>query len=131
MDNRVETLQKIYDAINHNNIPGALEFFDPGIVRVEPEGFPTSGTYKGLTEVGIHFTSARATWDEGACKIAATETHKDKIMAIVDVHVRLKDKTEWISGRVADVWTFRNGLVTDFRSFLSKEEAQTFFKTDS
>lgn len=126
-----EILPKIYEAINHNNIPAALEYFDPSIVRVEPEGFPTSGTYKGLTEVGLHFTSARATWAEGSCDIETMETHRDKILAIVHVHVRLKDSKEWLTGRVADVWTFRNGLVTDFRSFLTEEKAQVFFKTDS
>lgn len=119
-------MKKIYEAINHNNIPAALEFFDPSIVRVEPEGFPTSGTYKGLTEVGIHFSSARSTWDEGECRVEEIETHRDKILAIVHVHVRLKDKAEWVAGRVADVWTFRNGLVTDFRSFLTLEKAKEF-----
>lgn len=126
MDNRVETVKKIYAAINRNDIPGVLEFFDPAIVRVEPEGFPTSGTYKGLSEVGIHFTTARATWEEGACEAEELTTHADKVLAIVHVHVRLKDKTEWINGRVADVWTFRNGLVTDFRSFLTLEKAKEF-----
>lgn len=82
-----------------------------------------AGTFKGLSEVGIHFTNGRSTWDEGGCHIVETETHRDKIVVKVHVKVRLKGKAEWLEGYVGDVWTFRNGLVTEFCTFEKHSEA--------
>ncbi len=37
---------------------------DPEVVRIEPEGFPTAGTYRGVAEVQEHVTKGRGTWAE-------------------------------------------------------------------
>lgn len=44
MSEQVETLKQFFAAINRNDMDAMTEDFDPRIVRVEPEGFPTSGT---------------------------------------------------------------------------------------
>jgi ketosteroid isomerase-like protein len=39
------------------------------------------------------------------------------------VRVRLKHETEWREGRIADVFTFRNGKAIQFRTFADKRQA--------
>ena len=47
----------------------------------------------------------------------------DKIVVCLHVRVRLKDQTEWIDGRFADVFTFRDGKAIHYRSFAETQEA--------
>jgi hypothetical protein len=37
------------------------------VVRIEPEDFPTAGTYRGIPEVQQHIRSGRGSWAEGTC----------------------------------------------------------------
>lgn len=116
-------LEAFYAAINRNDPPALLAFCDPDIVRVEPEGFPMSGTYRGHAELAAHIARARATWAEGACTPEGYIPAGDKMVVLLHVHVRLKDQTEWIDGQMADVFTLRNGKVIEMRSFGEKEDA--------
>jgi len=65
MKNNVKALTRFFAAINRNDMPAIIEDFDPIIVRVEPDGFPTAGTYCGVTEVQEHVRKGRGTWAEG------------------------------------------------------------------
>jgi len=70
--------------------------FDPQIVRIESEGFPTAGTYCGIPAVQAHVTKGRGTWAEGACEPEKFLANGDKVVAYLYVKVRLHDATEWI-----------------------------------
>lgn len=118
-----ETLKKIYAALNRGDIPAILAFFDPQIERIEPEGFPAAGTYRGLAEVEAHFSKARATWAEGTCEPERFFAADDKIVVFVHVRVRLKSSAEWLDGRLADVFTFRDGKAVQMRSYADKQQA--------
>ena len=47
----------------------------------------------------------------------------DKV--VVDLHawVRLKDSTDWVGGRFADGFVFRNGKITQYLSFGERVDA--------
>jgi len=119
----METARKIYAAINRNDIPAALAFFDPEAVRVEPPGFPTAGTYRGHAAILAHLSSGRNTWAEGVCEPEQLIAAGDKVVVFLHVHVRLHGRTDWIDGRFADVCTFRNGKVIEFRTFGERGDA--------
>ncbi|WP_142694862.1 nuclear transport factor 2 family protein [Bdellovibrio sp. NC01] len=121
--NETEVLQEFYSALNRNDIPAMINLMDSDIVRVEPEGFPASGTYRGQEAILAHFTAARGTWAEGSCNPEQFINVGDKFVVLVHVHVRLKDKTDWIDGHVADGFAFKNGKISHFQSFLEKEKA--------
>jgi ketosteroid isomerase-like protein len=123
MRNEIEVLKEFFAALNRNDIPGVLTFFDPQIVRIEPPGFATSGTHRGLTEVEEQFSKARNTWAEGSCEPERFVAAGDKVVAFLHVHVRLKNQTEWMEGRVAEVFTFRTGKVIEMRFFAEGDEA--------
>lgn len=122
-DNKIETVKGIYAGLNSNDISAALENFDPQALRVEWEGLPTEGTFRGLAELRSHFIKGRSTWAEGTCEPERIVVEGDKVIVHSHVRVRLKDKDEWIDGHVGDVFVFRNGKVVEFRSFMTLEEA--------
>lgn len=120
---KIKAIQEAYIALNRNDISGFIKIFDPHIERVEPEGFPESGVYRGIEAVAAHFLKARSSWAEGSCEPKQCKTIGDHTIVSVHVHVRLKDETEWREGDVADLFTFRNGKVTLFRTFLNEQQA--------
>lgn len=123
MSARIEVLKQFFAAINRNDMVAALRDFDPDIVRIEPPGLPTALTLRGVDAVREYFTAARATWAEGTCEPEKFLEHGDKIIVDVYVHVRLKSSTDWISGRLADAFEFREGTIIRFNSFEDRSEA--------
>jgi uncharacterized protein len=65
MNNEIDVLEQFFAAINRNDMQSIPTYFDPQIVRIEPEGFPTAGTYRGIADVQAHMTKGRGTWAEG------------------------------------------------------------------
>ncbi|CAN5473486.1 hypothetical protein BH09PLA1_BH09PLA1_05710 [soil metagenome] len=122
----IESLRQAYAALNRNDIPGFVELFDPQIERIEPADFPMGGTYHGLEAVTAHVAKGRGTWAEGGCTPQRFVVAGDRIIACVDVRVRLKNETEWRQGRAADVFTFRNGKVIQFRTFFDERRGFEF-----
>lgn len=107
----IEILKEVYAALNRNDLPGVFKFFDPEIVRIEWEGFPAEGRYKGLSEVQAHFVQGRSTWAEGGC-----EPERFSVDGDMFVRVKLKDKFEWVEGRTEDTFTFKNGKIIEMRT---------------
>jgi len=122
----IKALKEAYAALNRNDIPGFIAILDPQIERIEPDGFPGEGTYQGLAAVTEHFSKARGSWAEGSCEPERFMVAGDRIIAFIYVHVRLKHETEWRDGRVADVYTFRNGKAVQFRTFVDRRQALEF-----
>lgn len=118
-----EALREAYAALNRNDIEGFVAAFDPQIERIEFEGSPTGGTYHGLEGVKAHVARGRSTWAEGACEPQRVRVAGDKVVVSCHVRVRLKDQTDWLEGRTADVYTFRNGKAIEFRTFADEQEA--------
>ena len=126
MNNEIEVLKQFFAAINRNDLQGITKYFDPQIVRIELEGFPTAGTYRGIAEVQEHVAKGRGTWAEGTCEPEKFLTNVDKVVVYLHVRVRLKDSLDWIDGRFADGFVFRDGKITHYRSFGERLDALTW-----
>lgn len=120
---KMETLKQLYTALNRDDMAAVLALLDPDIERIEPSGFPTSGTYRGLATVAKHFVEARATWADGGCTPERILVSGDKLVAFVHVRVKLKATQNWVEGRVADGFVFRNGKITFMQTFLEPPQA--------
>ena len=118
-----EALREAYAALNRNDIPAFVKVFDPQIERIEPADFPQGGTYHGLEAVTAHISKGRGTWAEGSCEPERFIVAGDRVIVFVYVRVRLKHETEWREGRIADVYTFRNGKAIQFRTFADERQA--------
>jgi ketosteroid isomerase-like protein len=123
MSTETEALEHFYAAINRNDLQVITKDFDPQIVRIEPEGFPTAGTYRGTEEVHEHVKKGRGTWAEGTCDPERFLTNGDKVVVYLHARVRLKDSTNWVGGRFADGFVFRNGKITQYLSFGERVDA--------
>ncbi len=123
MSIEIEALKRFFDAINRNDIEAITRDFDPQIVRVEPEGFPTSGTYRGVAEVKEHVARGRGTWAEGTCEPEKFFVRGNKVVVYLYAWVRLKDATEWTGGRFADGFAFRDGAIVEYRTFWERATA--------
>ena len=123
MTKEIETVKTMYADLNKGDLSFIPKIFDPNAERVEFEGTPNGGRFRGHNELISHFQQGRATWAEGSCTPERLLISTDKVVALVFVRVRLKNRMDWLEGHVGDVFTFQNGLITEFRSFLSHEEA--------
>jgi ketosteroid isomerase-like protein len=117
MSTATEILKQFFAAINRNDMHAIVRNFDPEIVRIELEGFPTAGTYRGIPEVQEHVTKGRGTWADGTCEPEEFLENGDKVVVYLHARVRLKDSTEWIDGRFADGFVFRGGKIVEYRTF--------------
>jgi uncharacterized protein len=118
-----EAVSRFYAAINRNDMAAIANDFDPEIVRIEPEGFPTAGTYRGTREVHEHVARGRGTWAEGTCEPEGYFVNGDKVVVYLYAWVRLKDSTEWSGGRFADGFLFRDGKIVEYLSFGERTQA--------
>ncbi len=123
MSRDTDVLKAFFAAINRHDMQAITRDFDPQIVRVEPRGFPTAGTYRGIAEVQAHVAHGRGTWAEGTCEPEEFLVNGDKVVVYLHVHVRLHGATDWLDGRFADGFVFRNGKITEYRTFAKREEA--------
>jgi len=119
----IEALKEFFAAINRDDMVAIAKHFDPEIVRVEPEGFPTAGIYRGVAEVQQHVTKGRGTWAEGTCEPEKFLVNVDRVVVYLHARVRLKGSTEWVGGRFADGFVFRNGKIIQYLSFGKRAEA--------
>jgi len=123
MGRETEALKEFFAAINRDDMQAITRDFDPQVVRIEPEGFPTAGTYRGITEVQEHVAKGRGTWAEGTCEPERFLVNGDKVVVYLHARVRLKDSTDWIGGRFADGFVFRDGKIIQYLSFGKRAEA--------
>lgn len=119
----IEAVRKAYAALNGGDIYGFVKDFDPKIVRIEFEGTPTGGTYRGIEAVTAHVTAGRSTWAEGACEPERFIVAGDKVVVTCNIRVRLNGQTDCLEGRTGDVFTFRDGKVIEFRTFSDEQKA--------
>jgi uncharacterized protein len=126
METEIEALKQFFAAVNRNDMQAITRDFDPAIVRIEPEGFPTAGTYRGIAEVQEHVRKGRGTWAEGTCEPERFLVNGDKVVVYLHARVRLKNSTEWVGGRFADGFVFRNGKIIQYLSFGERAEALTW-----
>ncbi|MFL6710350.1 MAG: nuclear transport factor 2 family protein [Massilia sp.] len=123
MQDAVEALTQFYAAVNRQDSEAIGAQFAPHIVRIEPPGFPTAGTYRGAAEVSAHVQRGRATWAEGKCETEGFFVKDDKVVVYLYAWVRLHGASEWMGGRFADGFVFRHGLITEYYSFGERAEA--------
>ena len=131
MRTQTEALRQFFAAVNRNDMQAITKDFDPQITRVEPEGFPTSGTYRGIAEVQAHVAKGRGTWAEGSCEPERFIEQGDKVVVYLHARVRLKDSTDWIDARFADGFDFRDGRITQYLTFGQRPDALKWAGVDS
>jgi len=130
LESEIGALAGAYAALNRGDVAGFVACFDPQIERVEPADFPLAGTHRRIEAVTAHVAHGRGTWAEGTCEPQRFIAASDRVVVIFQVRVRLKTAADWIEGRAADVFTFRNGQATEYRTFAHPRDALAFAGVD-
>jgi ketosteroid isomerase-like protein len=73
--------------------------------------------------VQAHVTKGRGTWAEGTCQPERFLVNGDKVVVYLHASVRLKDSSDWVGGRFADGFVFRDGKITEYLSFAGRADA--------
>ena len=123
METDIQALERFFDSINRNDMQAIVEDFDPDIVRIEPEGHETAGTYRGIAAVQANVTKGRGTWAEGSCDPEKFLVNGDKVVVYLHARVRMKGSTEWMGGRFADGFVFRGGKIVEYLTFWERADA--------
>jgi ketosteroid isomerase-like protein len=123
MSQQTDAAERFYAAINRNDLDAITADFDPDIVRTEPPDFPTAGTYRGVAAVEANVRKGRGTWAEGRCDPEGYFENGDRVVVYLHAHVRLHNATEWIGGRFADGFVFRDGRIVEYHSFGERADA--------
>ena len=123
MSAEIEALRRFFAAINRNDMQAITRDFDPGIVRIEPAGFPTAGTYRGIAAVQEHVRKGRGSWAEGTCEPEGFLVSGHKVVVYLHARVRMKGATDWRGGRFADGFAFHQGKITEYLSFSERSDA--------
>ena len=84
MNPEVDALHHFFAAVNRNDMQAITRDFDPQIVRIEPEGFRTAGTYRGIAAVRENVRTGRGTWAEGRCEPETVLIHGEKVVVLID-----------------------------------------------
>jgi len=119
----IEMVKQAYASLNRNDVAAFVKDFHPDIERSEHFDFPGGGVYHGIEAVKAHVEHHRGNWAEGSCEPQRFIVAGDKIVVLVQVHVRLKHEAQWRDGRVADGFAFREGKAVQFRTFGSEQQA--------
>jgi len=123
MSVETEILKRFFAAINRNDMQDMIRDFHPDIVRIEPQGFPTAGTYRGIAQVQEHVRHGRGTWAEGSCDPEGYFQNGDKVVVYLHAWVRLHGATDWMGGRFADGFVIRDGNILEYYSFAERADA--------
>lgn len=123
MSTPTQTLEQFFDAINRNDVEAIGAFLDPQVVRTEPEGFATAGTYRGIDAVVANVRQGRGTWAEGRCDPEQVLVNGDKVVVYLHAWVRLHGATDWTGGRFADGFQFRQGKIVQYLTFTERAQA--------
>lgn len=123
MSTETDILERFFAAINRNDMEAVTQDFHPDIVRTEPEGFETSGTHRGIEAIRAHLSKGRGSWAEGRCEPEKYLQSGDTVVVYLHARVRLQGATEWIDGRFADGFKFRDGRISEYHTFWARADA--------
>lgn len=123
MNQDLQALRHFFAAINRNDMNAVAALLASDVTRVEPEGFDTAGTYMGVEAVTECVRKGRGTWAEGSCDPEDFLVRDGKVVVYLHARVRLASNNEWVGGRFADGFMFKDGKIIEYRTFWERKAA--------
>jgi ketosteroid isomerase-like protein len=123
MSEIVRAIRDAYRAFNQGNIRDCLRALDPEIEWIEPPEFLGGGTCFGHEGVARYLTQSRWAWAEIQSEPEKFIEIGDKVVVFVHTRVWPKDSDIVREGRIADVYTIRNGKAIRMQAFVNRQEA--------
>jgi ketosteroid isomerase-like protein len=119
-----ELVRQGYDAFNRGDLDAVLELFDPAIEMGMLEDSPMTSEFRGhkgframIAENAEMFDAYRNEPEE------VIEASDESIVVVVRSAARGRASGAEVEGRLAHLWTIRDGKVVRFEAFRSREDA--------
>jgi ketosteroid isomerase-like protein len=119
----VAQLRAAYAAFNRGDIEAAVRSLDTNVEWLEPAEFPGGGVYHGIDGAKRYLAQSRANAAELISEPEQFIPFGDRIIVFVHARVRPRENDGWQDVKLADVYTFRDGKVTQMRAFANRDEA--------
>lgn len=116
-------LRAAYAAFNRGDIDGAVAMLDPNVEWIEPTEFPGGGVHRGVESVKHYLAQSRAGATEVISEPERFIPSGDRIIVFVHARVLPKKSATWQEIRLADVYRFHDGRVTQMHAFANREDA--------
>lgn len=118
----VETIKKLFSAIEARDLETYLAVSHPDVVIREPSSLPYGGDYRGLEGVERHAVGWLRTWgnlqSEAERKLNATfHDVGDAVIARWSLRARLPDGAETFDTPMVGVYRLREGKLVDTQMF--------------
>ena len=123
IEDAIAGLREAYAAFNRGDIDATVRLLDSRVEWIEPAEFPGGGTYHGVGGAKQYLAQSRA----GAAQVISEPEQfiptGNRIIVFVHARVLPKGNSTWQDVRLADVYTFQNGRVTNMRAFANRDDA--------
>jgi ketosteroid isomerase-like protein len=113
----VEVVRALYDAWAREEFPGPIEFLDPEIEYVNPEGAVEPGTRRGLDEFISALERVFEGWETWRMEPERFESVGDQVAVVLRYSARGRSSGVNVAGRESALWTLRNGRVIRYAWF--------------
>jgi len=100
-----------------------VQLFDPNVEWSEPTEFPGGGTYHGVNGAKRYLSQSRAGATEVISEPERFIPSRNRIVVFVYARVLPKGSSTWQEVRLADVYTFQEGRVTQMQAFSNRKDA--------
>jgi len=121
-----EVLDELYEAFNAADGAVLDRLFHPDAVMVIPGSTQISGTYRGKAEIFEAF-ARMAQITGGTSRAEVRRVAIDEVGAVVIAVDHAMRHGEPVTAEFADVFTVRDGVVTELRFFPADAEEMAYF----
>jgi ketosteroid isomerase-like protein len=120
----LEKLRMLFDAFNRRDFEAALRHAHPAIALYPAlTGLDVDTGYHGRAEVKQFFETITEPWESYVIDVEeTTEAPEDRVVVVERWRARGRDGIEF-DFQLADVYTFRDGVLVKVEGFSDKDEA--------
>jgi uncharacterized protein len=118
MSSSAETISDVYGAFGRGDIPELLAMLDENIAWRVPENLPHGGDFAGRDGVGRFFERIGENWEDLQVELDGLTSEGDRVVAMANIHGRLRADGEQHGYRSAHVWTLHDGVPVRFAEYV-------------
>ena len=118
-DQSVDTVRGMYDAFGQGDVNAILSALDENIEWSVPENLPHGRKCHGREEVGLFFQGIGEQWDGLDVEIEAIVGGGDHVVALANIHGRLRGSGQDAGYTAAHAWTLQNGAPVRFDEYVN------------
>ena len=119
----VEIVRRVYDAVNRGDYETVETYLHPEIEFHTYARSPEAGVYRGKQSVREYNENLFAQFESIRFEVEQLVDAGDRVVIVTTQHAVPRGSGQEMNVHLAEVWTVRDGLLAERRSFTSRAEA--------